>query len=88
LYFRTSGGQYRKQWSKAGGTVAAFQQVMIAVTDTAFFYNGFRFRFVNKASINLNDDVWNLDYIALGQGRSVGDTMLMTLLPPLSQLLF
>lgn len=74
LYFRASNGQYRKQWSVAGSTVQPFRQVMIAVTDTAFFYNGFRFRFVNKASINLNDDVWNLDYIRFAGGRSFADT--------------
>lgn len=74
LYFRSVSGQYRKQWSVAGSTVQPFRQVMIAVTDTAFFYNGFRFRFVNKASLNLNDDVWNLDYIRFAGGRFAGDT--------------
>ena len=74
LYFRASNGQYRRQWGAAGSTVQPFRQVMIAVRDTAFFYNGFRFRFVNKASINLNDDVWNLDYIRFAAGRNFADT--------------
>jgi hypothetical protein len=74
LYFRAVNGQYRKQWSVAGSPSQPFRQVMIPVTDTSYFYNGFRFRFVNKASVNLNDDVWNLDYIRFGGGRNVGDT--------------
>ena len=74
LYFRAVNGQYRKQWGVAGSGVQPFRQVMIRVTDTLFFYNGFRFRFVNKASVNLNDDVWNLDYIRFASGRGVNDT--------------
>lgn len=74
LFFRASNGQYRKQWSREGSTVQPFVQVMIPVRDTSFFYDGFRFRFVNKASINLNDDIWNLDYIRFAAGRSIHDT--------------
>jgi len=76
LYFRTTGGIWRKMWSVAGSTLTPFRQVLVPVRDTIFFGAAFRFRFVNKASINLNDDVWNLDYIRLAAGRSAVDTML------------
>ncbi|RYD52084.1 MAG: T9SS type A sorting domain-containing protein [Sphingobacteriales bacterium] len=74
LYFRTKNGLWVKQWSKEGTTLQPFRQVMIPVRDTNYLYAGFQFRFVNKASINLNDDVWNLDYIRMDAGRSAADT--------------
>lgn len=74
LYFHKKQGGWALQWSVPGSEVQAFQQVLIPVADTNFLYNGFEFRFVNKASINTNDDVWNLDYIRLAANRSVYDT--------------
>ncbi len=74
LYFRAKNGVWVKQWADTGSTLKPFRQVMVAVRDTSFFHDNFQFRFVNKASINLNDDVWNLDYIRFGAGRTAGDT--------------
>lgn len=77
LFLRSkfSGGTWVKVWAKEGSTVLPFRQVMIPVTDTNFLYNGFSFRFVNKASVNLNDDVWNLDYVRMAANRTVTDTV-------------
>lgn len=77
LFFRSkfSGGTWVKVWAKEGNTVQPFSQVMIPVKDTNYLYTGFRFRFVNKASINLNDDVWNLDYIRMDANRTINDTL-------------
>ena len=47
---------------------------MIALTDTQFLHSGFQFRFINKASMGLNDDVWNIDYIRMNIGRNKFDT--------------
>lgn len=74
LFFRTKNGRWFQQWGKEGSLLQPFRQVMIPVADSAYLYNGFRFRFINKASINLNDDVWNLDYIRMDAGRSQNDT--------------
>jgi hypothetical protein len=75
LYLRNNNGEWIKFWSDSGAPVRAFKQVMIPVSDTVFFYNAFQFRFVNKASINLNDDVWNVDYVSMAAGRNINDTL-------------
>lgn len=75
LYFKKQDGSWLKIWSIEGTTVADFKQVMIAVNNTNYLHNDFQFRFVNKASINLNDDVWNIDYIRLSANRNIYDTL-------------
>lgn len=74
LFFKRTNGDWDKVWSIEGGTLADFTQVMIPVKDTGYLHNGFQFRYVNKASININDDVWNLDYIRMSAGRTIIDT--------------
>ena len=74
LYFKNSSGNYIKVWGKEGSTLQPFRQVMISVTNSNYFHNNFQFRFVNKASININDDVWNVDYIRLSANRNMNDT--------------
>ena len=74
LFFRSKNGVWVKQWADTGSLLKPFRQIMVALRDTAFFHDKFQFRFVNKASINLNDDVWNLDYIRFAAGRTAGDT--------------
>ncbi len=75
-------------WWALGGPVMPFQRVTIPLTDTAYFHDGFQFRFLNYASIsfdsdvpgrNGNGDIWNLDYVQLGSGRSMADTVLQDL---------
>lgn len=60
-----------------------FKTAMIAVNQPRFLKKGFRFRFINYASIsqNLSDpsmigncDIWNLDYLYLNANRSPSDT--------------
>ena len=58
-----------------------FKQVMIPITDTAYFKPGFCFRFYNYASIvghsqptsRGNEDNWNIDAVYLNYGRSATD---------------
>jgi len=60
-----------------------FVQVMIPVTDVAFFKNKFRFRFFNYVSLASsfepswpsNTDQWNLDNVYLNLGRNRYDTV-------------
>jgi hypothetical protein len=74
LYFLTKNGAWVQQWGIPGTTLQAFKQVLIPVKDTLYLHSGFQFRFVNRASINVNDDVWNLDYIRMAAGRNSNDT--------------
>lgn len=74
LFFWNKNYQWQKVWSVPGSALQAFKQVMIPVADTNFLHSGFKFRFVNIASINTNDDVWNLDYIRFAAGRNLFDT--------------
>ena len=78
-------------WSTPGQTLEAFlqendnqyfKQVMIPITDTQYFVNGFVFRFYNYASIvsqamptyRGNEDNWNLDMVYLDWHRRFDQT--------------
>jgi hypothetical protein len=76
LYLKTNTGAWVKTWSVPGTTVQGWKQVMIAVTATNYLHNNFQFRFVNIASPNTNDDVWNIDYVRLAANRTRQDTLL------------
>lgn len=73
LYLKTNNG-WKQLWRKEGTALQPFTQVMIAVADANYFHSNFQFRFINKASINISDDVWNVDYIRFDAHRSVNDT--------------
>lgn len=74
LYLKKPTNIWTKVWSMDGKLFQPFTQVMIAVTDSDYFHVDFQFRFVNKASINVNDDVWNVDYIRFSANRNINDT--------------
>ncbi len=60
-----------------------FKQVMLSLNDSAYLHAGFQFRFVNYASLTptsrpseaTNNDMWNIDYVYLNDGRDAGDTI-------------
>jgi hypothetical protein len=82
---------WQKVWASEGMNLKSFiqeygvdfRQVKIPITDSKYFNSGFRFRFRNYASIELengysfwgsNVDFWNIDYIRLdGKQDSVID---------------
>ncbi len=76
LYFRKSTGidPWERVWAVQGSTYQPFKQVIIPVNGADYFHADFQFRFVNKASLNINDDVWNLDYVRMDVNRNRGDT--------------
>jgi len=74
LYMLQKNGVWRQVWAIDGDTLQPFVQVMVPVIDTQFFYDNFQFRFINIASININDDIWNLDYVRLDANRNINDT--------------
>ena len=53
-------------WTMNGGIISdEFIYTSIAISDSSYFHDGFRFRFVNYATNSGNNDHWNLDYIKL-----------------------
>lgn len=75
LFFKKKNQAWVKVWGKQGTTLDSFKQVMVPITDTIYLHDTFQFRFVNRASINTNDDVWNLDYIRIAANRTFTDTI-------------
>lgn len=70
-------------WSSPGQSVNDFKQVLININGAAYLQSGFRFRFVNYASLadsyepslKVNGDQWHLDYIYLNNNRNYQDTI-------------
>lgn len=72
-------------WRSAGGPTNGFRHVMIPVKDSRYLANGFRFMFMNYASLAGaltepsqagNADQWNIDHLFLNKGRRFNDTVL------------
>jgi len=63
----SSRGVWTKVWGKPGynpsPTDTSFYRVKIGIVDTAYFHDGFRFRFRNKATTSGSLDHWHVDYI-------------------------
>jgi hypothetical protein len=76
LQFFDSAGNWTTQFSRPGATLDTFKQEMIALTDPVYFHAGFRFRFINYASLTGLVDLWHLDYVRLAAFRSQNDTLL------------
>lgn len=85
-FYAPSEATWYSVW-KAGGGVAQdrFKPVIIRIDNARYLRSGFRFRFINWASLNpnLNEpsivgncDHWHIDYVYLGRNRSEADTIL------------
>lgn len=69
-------------WKSGGSIDQPFKQVMIRIDEARFLQAGFRFRFVNWASLQKlddqaqvgNQDIWNIDYVYLNRNRTEADT--------------
>ena len=86
-FYRAADSAWVPVWSRGGtevdslvaATGRAWQYVAVAITDTAFFNDGFAFRFRNLCSVAAtskpglagNCDYWHLDYVLVDQGRSI-----------------
>jgi hypothetical protein len=72
-------------WKATGGAYSDFKAAIIKIDKSRFLKKGFRFRFINYASLsaNLNNDPsmvsncdqWNIDIILLDKNRNAGDTI-------------
>jgi len=52
-----------------------FHRVMIPITDTSYFKNGFRFAFSNLGTRCGAIDHWHIDMVYLNKGRTINDTV-------------
>jgi hypothetical protein len=85
-FFAPLENKWYSVWKAAGGTVRKiFKAAIIPITQTRYLKNGFKFRFINWASLspNLaepsiisNCDHWNIDYVYLDRNRNEADTTL------------
>ncbi len=71
-------------WRANGSSDQKFKPAIIRIDNNRYLQKGFRFRFINYASLssNLSDpsmvgncDIWNLDYVVLNKNRNAGDTV-------------
>lgn len=76
LYFKNNLNQWVRMWETKGTPYQGFKIAVLPVMDIQFLHGSFQFRFVNLASLNINDDVWNLDYIKLDDQRDEFDTVM------------
>lgn len=75
LEFWGSDNTWHRVWSKPGTGNTPFKQQMIHVDSSLYLYKGFRFRFMNYASLCGILDQWNVDYVRLNRNRSAADTV-------------
>jgi hypothetical protein len=70
-------------WETPGTAVEKFKSVIIRIENPRYLKKGFKFRFVNWASLSTsfnepsmigNCDHWNIDYVYLDRNRSAADT--------------
>ncbi|MFT4737732.1 MAG: hypothetical protein ACI92W_001846 [Paraglaciecola sp.] len=54
-------------------SVQVFQQIILQVSDTAFFHAGFKFKFESFTSLNGVYDSWHIDYVYLNSHRNASD---------------
>jgi hypothetical protein len=71
-------------WKSSDTSTIRFKPVIIRLDNSIFLKRGFRFRFVNYASLSGFDDLsmvgncdqWNIDYVYLDRNRNSADTAL------------
>lgn len=78
-------GKWHSVWRAEGGEVDDFKPVIIRVDDARYLARGFRFRFINYASLSStisdpamagNADHWHIDYVYLDGNRNGNDTLI------------
>lgn len=83
-FFAPVENKWYSVWKIRGDTDQRFKPVIIRIENDRYLQKGFRFRFINYASLssNLSDpsmvgncDIWNLDYVRLDKSRNEGDTI-------------
>ena len=84
-FFAPDEDKWYSVWRKTGEPPDRFKPVIIRIDNPRYLKTGFKFRFVNWASLNTtfsdpsmigNCDIWNLDYVYLNRNRNEADTSL------------
>ena len=77
--------KWEEVWRNDDVDFEGFKPVILGITEEKFLKKGFRFRFVNNASLgNINADPsmvgncdqWNLDYVVIDKNREANDTIM------------
>jgi hypothetical protein len=83
-FFAPNEQKWYSVWKAFGSLDQKFKPAIIRIDNNRFLQKGFRFRFINYASLsqNLSDpsmvgncDIWNVDYVLLDKNRSANDTV-------------
>lgn len=83
-FFAPAENKWYSVWKATDTTLHPFKPVIIKIENTRFLKNGFRFRFINYASLSAsladpsmigNCDQWNVDYVYLNRNRNDADTI-------------
>jgi hypothetical protein len=83
-FFAPAENKWHPVWKNSGTSYAGFKAVIIRIDQPRYLKKGFRFRFINYASLsqNINNpsmvsncDQWNIDYVLLDRNRSARDTI-------------
>lgn len=84
-FYAPGESKWHSVWKILGSATDKFKPVLIRIEDPRYLKSGFKFRFVNWASLsaNLNEpsmigncDNWNIDYVLLDKNRNSADTSL------------
>lgn len=85
-FYAPADGRWYSVWRAKGYSGAGdFRNVIIPVNNSRYLQKGFRFRFMNYASLSTNQndpsmignsDIWNIDYVRLGKNRAPADTIM------------
>lgn len=84
-FFSPPDQEWYSVWSVPGSELHNFKPVIIAIDNPRYLVKGFRFRFVNYASLSSssndpamtgNADHWHIDYVRLDRNRNVADTIM------------
>ena len=86
LQFQNRIGAWVNVWSSPGLQNTDFHIANVAVKDTSYLHDAFRFRWMNFQQYIGNLKQWHLDYVYMNQGRNFADTVFedqaMVYLPP------
>ena len=83
-FYAPAEAKWHPVWRAGGSNYPDFRAVTIKIDNPRFLKKGFRFRFVNYASLSANlidpsiagnCDHWNIDYVLLDKNRFAGDTV-------------
>jgi hypothetical protein len=83
-FFSPSEVKWHTVWKNPGIQTDTFRAAIIRIADPKYLHTGFKFRFINYASLSQsnndqammgNCDQWNVDYISLDKNRNSADTV-------------